>query len=133
MTDYYAAKSFVTGQEAPAKSSPVLSLSSMAAVLASSDRKEFNGFMFEATSNKIQRLRWERAQGLVLNPDVNYTAGTLLEHWPRVDDFSQKSFPDSAMDLASLLPKSQALPPNSKRNDQSYIGKVAIITGGAAG
>jgi hypothetical protein len=108
---------------------------SLAVCLAHERNNDATGSVFVVEPcGGISKLRWERAKGIFMNPDTNFTLAALATKWHHVGDFTEKSYPTSAMDFGKLLPQMQAMPPNDPFLQlPSFRGKVVIVTGGASG
>lgn len=101
--------------------------------LAHDSNRDKSGSLFEIKDNGVSRLRWERGEGILLNPDANFSARALISQWHGLDDFSRKEFSTAAMDFERLLPLTQALPANQKSEDPRFDGRVVVVTGGGSG
>ena len=69
------------------------------AYLAHSDCTETGG-MFEASAGSFKKLRWERSQGLRLNPQDGMPLQAIAQGWDKVIDFSTSEHPT---DMRSAL------------------------------
>lgn len=78
-------------------------------------------------------MKWQRSEGVLLNPDKNFTAAALSGNWQDVGDFASSSFPSGPADFASILPRAQALPGGSTIPEIRFDRKVVIVTGAASG
>jgi multifunctional beta-oxidation protein len=58
-----------------------------------------------------------------------------LHKWNEVVNFSQADHPDGPADFAQLLNKTKSIPPSPSESEHTpdFNGRVAIVTGGAAG
>ena len=93
------------------------------------------GGIFEVGAGHVAQIRWERAQGAYLRPDDSFTQGKLLHEWHEVVDFFQPEHPNGPADFAQLLAMATSVPTSPSESEQTpdFKGRVAIVTGGAAG
>lgn len=103
------------------------------AVLAHSDNTSETGGIFEVAGGYMAKLRWERAEGLLLKPDESYTPGAILKQWNKVVDFSRPQHPTGPNDFLGLLEESMQMGPSPPGASISFAGKVVLVTGGGAG
>lgn len=81
----------------------------------------------------MAKLRWERAKGLLLKPDDSMHAGTIIENWDKVKDYSEPQYPTGVADFMGLLETAMKMESNKPAEKLDFKGKVAVITGGGAG
>ncbi|KAM3551597.1 hypothetical protein ARSEF4850_007789 [Beauveria asiatica] len=92
------------------------------------------GGNYEVGGGFAAKLRWQRAEGLLLKPDSSYTASAIIKNWDKVVDFSKNStFPAEPNNFIELSEKSAQLPPSEQGDKIDYNGKVVLITGAGAG
>lgn len=128
------APAYITETMKPTTGKPSLaSVVPLVAVLAHSSNKVETGSMFEVDGDQITKLRWQRAGGILLNPDLSLTPGALLKRWEDVNDFSEPSYPQGPADFAVLLPKAQKMKGNEQGEPITFTGKVVLITGAGGG
>lgn len=89
--------------------------------------------MYEIGKTNVSRLRWERGEGVSLNPELNFTAGALEQQWQGLDDFSRKQYSTASMDFGRMLHLTKRLPANKVTRNPDFIGRVVLVTGGASG
>lgn len=104
----------------------------LVAVLVHSSSRE-NGAVFEVGGGHMAKLRWERANGLLLKTDHTYTPSAILKRWSGVNDFSTPEHPNTAADMLTKLKESFELKASEQGPEIRFDGKVALITGGGAG
>ena len=92
-----------------------------------------SGALFQVSQRGTSKWKWQRNQGVLLNPDENFTAAALCSRWDGVDDFVSASFPSGPADFAKILPHAQALPAGPLGPEVRFDGKVVIVTGAASG
>lgn len=92
-----------------------------------------NGCLFEVGDGSLRKLRWERAKGALLNPDLTLTPEAIFSRWEDINDFSEPEYPSGIADLQHLLEKAKQLMPSAGRGQMEFKGKVALITGAASG
>jgi multifunctional beta-oxidation protein len=105
----------------------------LVAVLVHKDNTDENGSIFEVGGGNVSKIRWERADGLLLKADDSYTPGAILNKWDKVFDFSKPQYPSGVNDYAELLETSLKMAPNDRGANLDLSGKVALVTGGGAG
>lgn len=92
-----------------------------------------SGAILQISQRGTSKWKWQRSQGVLLNPDENFTAAALSRKWEAVGDFASASFPSGAADFASILPRAQVLPKEPTVPETRFDGKVIIVTGAASG
>jgi hypothetical protein len=92
-----------------------------------------SGALFQIGQRGTSKWQWQRSQGVLLNPDGNFTAAALSRQWHAVGDFASAGFPSGPVDFASILPRTQILPGNRSVSEIRFDGKVVIVTGAASG
>lgn len=107
--------------------------SALIPTLLDSSQTDHSGALFEISSRGASKLRWERSQGAILNPEKNFTAGALARRWSEVNDFADETFPEGAVDFQSILPRALTLPENSSMTEPKFDRKVVIVTGASSG
>jgi multifunctional beta-oxidation protein len=106
----------------------------LVAVLVHSSNTSENGGIFEVGGGHVAKLRWERANGLLLKADSSYTPSAILKKWDQVVDFSKKpQYPTGPNDFLTLLEDSMKMGPSEQGDKIDFTGKVALVTGGGAG
>ena len=103
------------------------------AVLVHSSNTAENGSIFEVGGGHVAKLRWERSSGLLLKPDETFNAGSILDNWDKVTDFSHPQYPSGVNNFMDLLQEAMKLPSNKAKSTVELKDKVAVITGGGAG
>ena len=117
----------------PMDSTMIPKLTSLIMALSQQSSSKTSGTIFECDAGSVSQLQWQRASGILLNPDVSFTTSVLLAEWSGIDDFSDSMYPTEAVDFAELLPKAQALAPKMHAGQTNFEGKVVIITGAGSG
>lgn len=92
-----------------------------------------SGALFQISQRGTSKWKWRRNQGVLLNPDENFTAAALSRKWDAVAEFSSVSFPNGPADFASILPHAQALPKGPTMPEIRFDGKAIIVTGAVSG
>ena len=121
------------GGRQEARTSPVSTIASVAAILSHRSTQPLSGAILECGDSSVSRLRWERGSGLLLNPEVGFTSGVLRREWTRMDDFSASTFSTAPADMGSMIKKAQLQPANELTELLQFDGKVVIVTGAASG
>lgn len=96
-------------------------------------RSDHAGALFEISLHEACKMRWERSQGALLNPEKNFTPGALARSWQRVENFQDKVFSDGPAAFQSVLSRTLNLPGNTAGIEPRFDGKVVIVTGASAG
>jgi multifunctional beta-oxidation protein len=105
----------------------------LVAVLVHKNNTDETGGIFEVGGGYMAKLRWERAQGLLLKADDSYTPGAILKKWDKVIDFKDAEYPSGPANFMELLEQSMKMGPNEQGEKLDFTGKVALVTGGGAG
>ena len=105
----------------------------LVAVLVHPSNEKETGSVFECGGGHIAKLRWERANGLLLKCDDSLTPGAILKKWNKVSDFSSPEHPSGVADMMSKLEESMQMGSNDRGETLDFTGKVALVTGGGAG
>lgn len=106
----------------------------LVAFLAHKSNEAETGYVYEVGGGHISKLRWQRANGLLLKCDDSYTPGAVLKQWNKVGDFTEDSqFPNGPNDFMTLLEDSVKMGPSQRGEEVSFKGRVALVTGGGAG
>lgn len=105
----------------------------LVAVLAHKSNTSENGSIFEVGGGHMAKLRWERANGLLLKPDDSMTPGSILDGWDKVKDYSKPQYPTGVANFAELLEEAVKLPASSAGKQPDFKDKVVVVTGGGAG
>ena len=104
----------------------------------SSNECPSNGSIYEVAAGLFAQIKWQRSNGLYLNPsDDNLTPELILENFNQIFNFNGKGtdYPimlkdyNKVWEITSKLPKVKAKLPNLK----SIKDKVVIITGAGNG
>lgn len=102
--------------------------------LAHASNETETGSVFEAGGGHIAKLRWQRADGLLLKCDDSYTPGALLRNWSKIGDFSKDAqYPNGPNDFLTLLEESVEMSSAPAGEEPSFKGRVVVVTGGGAG
>lgn len=103
-------------------------------VLTHKSNKE-TGAIFEASSGHFSKIRWERADGLLLRADEELSPDVLLQNWSKVSDFSKVEHASSVVNGLEKLDAGNKLPRNERNYNQpiNFQGKIALVTGGGEG
>lgn len=109
------------------------SIGAFAVALLHSENFHKSGALFQASERGICELRWQRSQGVLLNPDKRFTAAALSKRWHEVQDFAGSTLPEGPVDFASILPRAKKLSESSPISEIRFDGKVVIVTGAASG
>lgn len=117
--------------DVPASEAEVVA-QAVAALLHRSNTTE-SGHLYEIHSSRLSKLRWQRASGGFLNPNLALTAGAILGKWNDVNDFSNATYPVESSDHASNYSRAIALPPSPTDKNVRLDGKVALVTGAGTG
>lgn len=105
----------------------------LVAVLTHSSNTTETGGIFEVGGGHMAKIRWQRAGGLLLKPDDNMTAGTVLKGWESVKDYSKPEYASGPANFMGLLETALELPANDPAKQISLKGKVAVVTGSGGG
>ncbi|KAL9082878.1 MAG: hypothetical protein Q9159_006121 [Coniocarpon cinnabarinum] len=105
----------------------------LVAVLVHSSNSKETGSIFEVGGGHMAKLRWQRSGGLLLKPDDSFNAGSILDNWNKVTDFSNPQYPSGVNNFMDLLQEAQKLPSNKAKSKVDLTNKVAVVTGGGAG
>lgn len=92
-----------------------------------------SGSLFEAAAGHYSKIRWERSEGLLLRPDESLTAGTILNNWNKITDYSNADHPTRPANISEFFEKASALSSNTASSPLSLKGRVALVTGGGDG
>ncbi|ERS96436.1 peroxisomal hydratase-dehydrogenase-epimerase [Sporothrix schenckii ATCC 58251] len=106
----------------------------LVAFLAHKSNETETGYVYEVGGAHISKMRWQRADGLLLKCDETYTPGALLKNWKKIGDFSKDAqYPNGPNDFMTLLEDSIQMGPSKGGEEVSFKGRVALVTGGGAG
>lgn len=105
----------------------------LVAVLVHPSNKTETGSIFEVGGGHMAKLRWERANGLLLRADETLSPGAILDQWDKVKDYSKPQHPQGAANFMELLQSAQKLPPNRSNEKLDFRGKVVLVTGAGGG
>jgi len=100
-------------------------------VLVSSQCRE-TGSIFEAAAGHYSKIRWERSQGFLANPDYLST-DLVLQNFAKITDWNRAEYPRDAADIMGLLQKAKALPSSDLPAETKFKDRVVLVTGGANG
>jgi len=100
-------------------------------VLVSSQCRE-TGSIFEAAAGHYSKIRWERSQGFLANPDYLST-DLVLQNFAKITDWNRAEYPRDAADIMGLLQKAKALPSSDIPAETKFKDRVVLVTGGANG
>ena len=92
-----------------------------------------SGHLYEVENGRCSKLRWQRSSGGLLNPGPTMTPAAIIDKWADISDFSRPDYPSTTADLATLLAKSNSMPPSSPRKEVRLTGRVALVTGAGSG
>lgn len=107
----------------------------LVAVLAHKDNTTESGSVFEVGGGHISKMRWQRANGLLLKCDESYTPSAVLKKWQTLSDYKteEPQYPSGPNDFMTLLEESTELGTNEQGPAVSFKGRVALVTGSGAG
>ena len=92
-----------------------------------------NGSIFEAAAGHYSKIRWERSQGWVGNPET-LSADLVLKNWAKVTDWANAEHTQRSAAVVDLLEKAKTLPKETaSASGTSFKGRVVLVTGGGAG
>jgi len=99
------------------------------------DSTEVNGQVFEGGAGYFARMRWERTKGAVFKTDETFTPAAVKARWAEINDFKDATHPENITDtdFLSFLEESKKIKTNVQPESVRYDGKVAVVTGAAAG
>ena len=92
-----------------------------------------SGALFQVSQRGTSKWKWQRSQGVLANPDENFTAAALGKKWDAVGDFGFASSPTGPADFAEILPRAQVLSGGPVLPEIRFDGRVVIVTGAASG
>lgn len=80
-------------------------------------------------------MRWERTKGAVFKTDETFTPAAVKARWDEINDFKDATHPENITDTDFLgfLEESKKIKTNVQPEPVRYDGKVAVVTGAAAG
>lgn len=105
----------------------------LVAVLVHKSNTTENGSIFEVGGGHVAKLRWERANGLLLKADASYTPSAILKRWSDVNDFSTPEHASGVADMVTKLEDSLKIKTNEQGPEIRFDDKVVLVTGGGAG
>ncbi len=106
----------------------------LVAFLAHKSNEGETGYVYEVGGGHISKMRWQRANGLLLKCDDSYTPGAVLKKWSQIGDFAADAqYPSGPNDFMTLLEDSIKMGPSERGEEVSFKGRVALVTGGGAG
>ena len=96
---------------------------------------DVNGQVFEGGAGYFARMRWERTKGAVFKTDESFTPAAVKARWSEINDFRDATHPENITDTDFLgfLEESKKIKTNKQPEPVRYDGKVAVVTGAAAG
>lgn len=100
-------------------------------VLVSRQCRE-TGSIFEAAAGHYSKIRWERSQGFLANPEHLNTA-LVLQNFDKIVDWNGSEHPRDPADIMGLLQKAKRLPRIDLPAEVNFKGRVVLVTGGAHG
>lgn len=103
------------------------------AVLAHYSNTKETGSFFVIEGSQSAKLIWQRSAGVVMKPNETFTAGVVLAAWPQYFDFSQATYPSTGVDFDMILKSSQKLANSCPAKQETFDGKVVVVTGAGAG
>ena len=89
--------------------------------------------IYQCDQSSVSYLKWERAEGALLNPEAWFTPEAVGDVWSSISDFSKSTYATGAQDFGKLLPVAMTMPSKETKPWLRFEGKVAIVTGGASG
>lgn len=99
-----------------------------------SDSPPSSGSIYEVAAGMFAQIRWERSNGLYLNPSA-VTPESFLDQFDTITDFRDPDHPHELKDYNAVWESSAKLPKTTSSHPQlnSLKDKVVIVTGAGAG
>ena len=91
-----------------------------------------NGSIFEAAAGHYAKIRWERTQGFIANPE-GLSVDLILKNWQKITDWTGAEHPTTPSDQMGFFEKAKKLPKESDAGGVSFKSRVVLVTGGGDG
>jgi multifunctional beta-oxidation protein len=103
------------------------------ASLVHADNISETGHLYLLEGSHLQKVRWQRALGAFMNPDLGMRPGSILSEWSAVNDFSKATYPDKSNDFEAVLLVTRKIGQPPQGPSIRFDGKVVLITGAGGG
>jgi multifunctional beta-oxidation protein len=97
--------------------------------------KDWTGLLFRLEDSSLCKMRWERSNQVLLNPNQgSLTASALLSWKGNFEHFLPPNFAQKPADYAEIIQNAKKTPlVVANTSEPNFKGKVVVVTGAASG